>query len=185
MHVNPALVIEFDRLTAPLMVARLDLPRTIQRLEEAANTAVRSLLGWSLAITVNLADVTLTSMGPRVTAADIRASLRIPLTAFLTAGPAGSVVFYAAAPHAFIRLAANFTPTVGPAECVLHIDQDLNPDLTTGLTGVRQMATINRAIDTMINQGETPEHARQHLQAMARLANTTLHQSAELMLSNY
>jgi len=155
MYVKPLLVTEFKLLTEPLMMSSLDLPRSVQRLEDTAISAVRSLLGWSLSLSVDGANVTLTSMQPRVVPADVRASLRIPFSAFLTVGLDGGLVFYGGAPHAFFRLADSFIPAFGPSPC--RIDEDLNPSLTLGLSGVRKMKTINRAAGVLISHGGNPD----------------------------
>jgi len=137
MHDNPALVAQFDQLTAPLTLSGLQLTVSVQRLQEIATLAVRSLLGWSLAVSVEGRAITLTSLTPWVDADDVRASLRVPLGAFLGEKIEGGLVFYATAPHAFSRLALDLVATFGPARCRLRRDQDLNPDLIRGLTGVR------------------------------------------------
>ncbi len=129
MYANALLVADFDKLTAPLMMSGLGLTDSMQALEKKARSAVPSMLGWSLTVKVDGAGVTMTSIHPSVTAADVRASLRVPLSAFLTADLDGGMVFYASEPHAFFRLAVEFVPALGPAICLLRTDQDLNPDL--------------------------------------------------------
>ena len=108
MYINSALMSEFDRVTAPVRLCGVDLPDVVQRLDAAATRAVPSLLGWSLTVRVDGANVTLTSVDPSMRRAVVRASFRIPLTAFLTAGCDGGMVFYASAPYAFSRLNQEF-----------------------------------------------------------------------------
>ena len=183
MYASARQVAEFDHLTAPLMMSGSDLPQSIQRLEATARQAVSSLLGWSLTMKVSGANVTLTSIDPSATAADVRASLRVPLSAFLTAGLDGGLVFYAAGPHAFHHYAADFVPVLGPAVCLLRTDQDLNPNLAAGLRGAREMAVINQAIALLITGGDTADTARDRLQATAQSAHLTLRQSAQILLA--
>jgi hypothetical protein len=183
MYANSAFITEFDRITAPVRISGLDLIDAVHRLDVAAAHAVRSLLGWSLTVRVDGANVTLTSIQPWTSAADVRASFRVPLSAFLTAGRDGSMVFYAAAPHAFSRLTEEFLPAVSTGKRRIGIDQDLNPELVSGLSGVRQMSTIDRAISFLLTGGETLEVARLQLQALARSTQTTVHQAAQAMLS--
>ncbi len=183
MYASARQVAEFDQLTAPLMMSGSDLPHSIQRLEATARQAVSSLLGWSLTMKVSGANVTLTSIDPSATAADVRASLRVPLSAFLTAGLDGGLVFYAAEPHAFHHYAADFVPVLGPAVCLLRTDQDLNPNLAAGLRGAREMAVINQAIALLITGGDTADTARDRLQATAQSAHLTLRQSAQILLA--
>ena len=186
MYANTLQVAEFDRLTAPLMMAGSDLTRSLTLLEKTVRLAVPSLLGWSLTVTVEGAgDVTMNSINPLAGAADVRASLRVPLSAFMTAGLAGCMVFYAEAAHAFFRVASDFVPVLGPAICMLRTDQDLNPDLSSNLSGVRELSTITRAIELLVAGGKSNDLARDHLQADARLAEITLDQSAWELLTNH
>ena len=185
MDANALLVAEFDQLTAPLMCSGLGLTAAMQSLEGIARAAVPSLLGWSLTVKVDGARVTLTSIGPSTTADDVRASLRIPLSAFLTADLDGGMVFYASKPHAFSRLAVEFVPALGPATCLLRTDQDLNPDLTSVLNGAREMSTINRAMSVLVAGGDTTESARGRLQAAAHATHRTVHQTAGDLLARH
>ena len=185
MYANTLLVATFDRLTAPLMMAGSDLTRSLTLLEKTVRLAVPSLLGWSLTVRVQGGDVTMNSINPLASADDVRSSLRVPLSAFMTAGLTGCMVFYAEAAHAFFRVASDFVPVLGPAICLLRTDQDLNPNLSSNLSGVREMSTITRAIDVLISAGSTPEMARDHLQASARSRHVTLDQSAGEFLSQH
>jgi len=56
--------------------------------------------------------------------------------------------------------------------------------LIPGLSGVRQMTTINWAISSLISGGETLEAARAHLQAIAGSTHTTVNQAAHVMFSS-
>lgn len=185
MYASPALVAEYDRLTQALTDVGLDLPASIQRLDTAATLAVPSLLGWNLTMFVNGSPVTLTSVQPWAQAADIRASLRMPISILVTNQTYGGLVFYAAAPHAFTRLAVNLICGVGPARRHLRVDQDLNPDLTPGLSGLRNLTSINHAIRALIEDGETPQAARHHLHSNATSANISLTETAERLLTQH
>jgi hypothetical protein len=185
MYANTLLVANFDRLTAPLMMAGSDLTRSLTVLEKTVRLAVPSLLGWSLTVKVDGRNVTLTSISPWAKADDIRASLRVPLSAFMTAGLEGDMTFYAEAAHAFFRVASDFVPVLGPAICLLRTDQDLNPNLSSNLSGVREMSRITRAIGVLVAAGNTLEAARDRLQASARSAQLTLDQSAGVFLTQH
>ena len=182
MYASARQVAEFDQLTAPLMMSGSDLPHSVQRLEETADwPSLRCWAGVSR-VRVSAPNVTLTSIDPSATAADVR-SLRVPLSAFLTGGLDGGMVFYAAEPHAFHHYAGDFVPVLGPAICLLRTDQDLNPNLAAGLRGVREMAVINQAIAVLITGGDTADTARDWLQATAHSAHLTLRQSAQNLLA--
>lgn len=182
MYATARTVAEFDQLTAALMMSGSDLPGALRRLEETARCAVPSLLGWSLTARVDGGNVTMTSIPASAAATDVRASLAVPLSAFLTGGLEGGMVFYATEPHAFSRWARAFVPVLGPAVCRLRADQDLNPNLSGCVSGARGMAIINRAIGVLVTGGDSADTARDRLQATARAAHLTLHQSALALL---
>jgi len=183
MYANASLIDRFDELVAPLATCGVDLPTSIERLEDSIRSSVGSLLGWSLSVRVDGALVTMTSMPSGSAAADVRASLRIPLSAFSTGGLDGGIVFCASQPHAFRRFAANFVPLLGPIRCLLRTDQDLNPSFTGGLSGAHLMATINRAIGVLVSRGDTADSARVRLQDSARAGHQTMTQSARVLLA--
>jgi len=137
MYASDVAIASFEELTAPLISSGLGLTAALRGLETVVATAVSSLLGWSLTIKVDGACMTLTSVGPSARSVDVRASLRVPLSAFVPGGLTGGIVFYASAPYAFCRLTRDFVPTLGPALCRLRLDQDLNPDLASVVSGVR------------------------------------------------
>jgi hypothetical protein len=182
MYANDVAVASFEELTAPLFPSGPGLTAGLRGLEALVRTAVTSLLGWSLTIKVDGGCVTLTSVNPATTSGDVRASLEVPLSAFVSADLSGGMVFYASAPYAFSRLRRDFVPTFGPALCRLRLDQDLNPDLASVVSGVREMSTISRLISVLVAGGDTPGDARDRLQAAAVTAKRTLHQTATELL---
>ncbi|HSU37426.1 MAG TPA: hypothetical protein VLJ88_17355 [Propionibacteriaceae bacterium] len=152
MYINSTLVSEFDRATASVRPGDLDLPAVVQRLDAAATHAVPSLLGWRLTVRVDGANVTLTSVQPSMRNAVVRASFRIPLTALDPAALDGRMVFYASAPYAFSRLNREFLPAICTGRRQAGMDQDLNPDLGCGLSGVRPTSTRNRSTQARVHQ---------------------------------
>ena len=182
MNASDVTISDFEELTAPLVSSGPGLTAALHGLEALVRTAVSSLLGWSLTLKVDGACVTLTSVNPSTTSDDVRASLRVPLSAFVSIGLSGGMVFYASAPYAFSRLRRDFVPTLGPALCLLRLDQDLNPDLASVVSGVREMSTISRLISVLVAGGDTPGDARDRLQAAAVAAKRTLHQTATELL---
>ena len=152
MYINSTLMSEFDRVTAPMRPSGVDLPAVVQRLDAAATSAVPSLLGWRLTVRIDGANVTLTSVQPSMRSAVVRASFRIPLTAFVAAAPEGRMTFYATAPYAFSRLNSEFLPAICTGRRQAGIDQDLNPDLMCGLSGVRPTSTLDRSTRTTVHQ---------------------------------
>ena len=141
MYASDVAIASFEELTAPLLSSGLGLTAALRTLETVVTAAVPSLLGWSLTIGVNGAGVTLMSVSPSATSVDVRASLSVPVSAFVSVGLSGGMVFYASAPYAFSRLTRDNVSTLGPALCLLRLDQDLNPDLASVVSGVRRRST--------------------------------------------
>jgi hypothetical protein len=152
--------------------------------------AVPSYLGMQLTILQNGYPVTLTRITRRGTATT---SLRIPLTVFGPRfDPDSGVILYAATAGAFVDLAADLSyalhvPTSidrstdpGSSECddqrhsqvdgnrriTLDADVPLNPPVS-GVSGLSELSTINRAIGVLIGQGHHPDHAGHTLRRRA------------------
>jgi hypothetical protein len=132
--------------------------------------------------------VSLTAFIPLPDKDSITTSLRVGFAA-LSRGLDGesSVVFYAATPGAFVDLAADFgyalrtpvmttgtLPSVGDTtdgyghhgtagrdgRPIIVLDVDLPPPTTmSGLVGLDQLTTINRAVGMLIDQGHHPNQA--------------------------
>src|SRR6476646_10560680 len=71
MHLNPVLVDDLDDLTAPLDLDDADVSGVIQLLEDAAELAVPSLLGWKLNFTIQGQPLSVTSIHPLVDTGDV------------------------------------------------------------------------------------------------------------------
>ena len=116
-------------------------------------------------------------------------SLRIALPFILPgAHPDSSIVFYAATPGTFVDLAADLSHAAGVSRnghapnrdgSRPPIDVDADPlprTRVSGLAGITELATINRAIGFLIGQGHTPGDARDRLHrgaASARIDTPT------------
>jgi hypothetical protein len=152
--------------------------------------AVPSYLGMQLTILQNGYPVTLTRITRRGTATT---SLRIPLTVFgPRSDPDSRVTLYAATAGAFVDLAADLSyalhvPTStdrstdagssegddqrhgqvdGNRRITLDADVPLNPPVS-GVSGLSELSTINRAIGVLIGQGHHPDHAGHTLRRRA------------------
>lgn len=125
----------------------------------------------------------------------ITTSLRLPLVVLGAASHRESrVIFYAATPGAFVDLAADLghalqTPvtTHDPGGRDGHgsilLDGDLPPrSLASGLTGLDEASSINRAIGILIDQGHPPEEAEGVLRRHAAAAGVEPHVYAARML---
>jgi hypothetical protein len=149
----------------------------------AIETAVPSYVGLQMMIGQNGHPVTLTRIAPHRTATT---SLRLPLTVL---GPArfdaeSRVTLYAATAGAFVDLAADLSYALHLPTCTARstdvgssdaddqqrsrvgtdrriiLDADLLPSpLASGVSGLSELSTINRAIGVLIGHGQHPDHA--------------------------
>ncbi len=189
-----------DALGAPLV-----------SLVEGLQAAVASYRGLHMTIVDNGDPVSLTAFIPLHGHDSINTSLRVGFSA-LGPGFNGEsyVIFYAATPGAFVDLAADFgyalgTPTVtfspsardgdstssdrdqGPARRDRHqlivLDADLPaPSATSGLIGLDELSTINRAVGILIEQGHHPNQAHAALRHQAAEAGVESHIYAARLL---
>lgn len=173
------------------------------------SAAISSYRGLHLTIVENGHHVNLTAFGDQRDAESITTSLRIPLPA-LGSGfdPQSRIVFYAATSGAFVDLAADLgyalrTPTIAatlsatirqrPADSTddgqedgqrpILLDADLPPPtLTSGLTGLHELSTINQAVGTLIEQGHQPDQVHATLRRHAAAAGLEPHSYAARLL---
>jgi hypothetical protein len=147
--------------------------------------AVSSYCGLQLTITQNGFPVVLTAFAKRKDI--VAASLRLPLSLLDPAFEADSrVVFYARTPGAFVDLAADLTYALRDGYTMdgassdnhggdglrqidghrssIQLDGDLPPpNRVSGLSGLADLSTINRAIGVMIARGHHPDEAHEAL----------------------
>jgi hypothetical protein len=154
------------------------LDASLAALTADIEAAVPSYLGVQLTIRQNGHPVTLTRIAPHRTATT---SLRIPLTVLgRRFDPDSRVTFYAAAAGAFVDLAADLSyalhvPTStdrstdgsdgedrrhGPVDGDrgITLDADVPPSaLVSGVSGLSELSTINRAIGVLIDHSHHPD----------------------------
>ena len=128
-------------------------------------------------------------------------SLRLPLRLVSMLRSGGSrIVFYAARPGALVDLAADLghvlgVPTTTSARggetaaldrgdtAEVRLDGDLPPvSLASGIAGLEELSTINRAIGVLIGRGHELEGAREILRRGAAASGTDTHQYASRLL---
>jgi hypothetical protein len=148
----------------------------------AIETAVPSYVGLQMMIGQDGHPVTLTRIAPHHTA---KTSLRLPLRIL---GPRfddeSRVTLYAATAGAFVDLAADLSYALHLPTCTARstdvgssdaddqqrsrvgtdrriiLDADLLPSpLASGVSGLSELSTINRAIGVLIGHGQHPDHA--------------------------
>lgn len=160
-----------------------ELAHLVASIRDDAALAVSSLLGVSVTLTLDGHDVTLNSMAENVESRQVASSLQLTLAA-ISSRLGGRVVLYAAAPGAFVELSDELRHSLalGDGEC--RLDENLTPNMTSGLTGARELSSINQAIGFLIHQGRTPENARADLRAAAAAEQCELHLIAQRILDN-
>lgn len=128
--------------------------------------------------------VTLTSVDCHVRSGDIATSLALPLSWTGPDETRSSIVFYAGIPGALVDLSADLAFALGlPLDC-LRLDEHLRPDLLkSGIVGLAEMSTVNRAIGTLIGRGYTPQAAQAELGRRAAETGQTVHSMATTLLS--
>ena len=200
LQLSSSIGLDDDALGAPLV-----------SLVKGLRAAVSSYRGLHLTIVDNGHPVSLTEFVPLQDGESIRTSLRVGFAA-LGQGFAGesSVVFYAATPGAFVDMAADFcyaldTPTITPNGSAksadssdsagrhgldyrdghrpIVLDADLPPPTTrSGLVGLDELSTVERAVGIVIDHGHHPDHAHATLGRDAAAAGVEPHIYAARLL---
>lgn len=89
-------------------------------------------------------------------------------------------MLYAAAPGAFVDLAADMSYALGLAPALLPLDDDTAaPVQSSGITGLHAQAIVNQALGVLIGRGHTPETADEELKRLAARDGGNLHTAAE------
>ena len=164
-------------------------------------TTIESYCGLHVRVADHEWPVTITAFAQD--AAPPATSLRLPLSLVSRLQAGGSwIVFYAARPGALVDLAADLshvlgvpaiTSTSAPADgtdgpesdavAAVALDGDLPPVSTSsGIAGLEELSTVNRALGVLIGRGHPLEDAREILRRGASAAGTDLHQFAGRLL---
>jgi hypothetical protein len=149
MSINPLLTADFSDRPAPFGIGGTELARLVQLLENAADLAVASFLGWRLDVTLGGRQERLTSVEPGVVPGDILASLQVPLAKVLSSVGGGSLTLYAAQPDAFTALVVDVAAALHLPVGQFAIDQDLTPDL--GVPGPGEPFSIGQPVSLEVH----------------------------------
>ena len=181
------------------------LDASIAAFTAAIEAVVPSYLGLQMTIGQNGHPVTLTRIAPHRTATT---SVRLPLTVLGPRFDAESrVTLYAATAGAFVDLAADLSYALHLPTCTdrstnacisdgndqrygqvgndrrITLDADLPPSpLASGVSGLSEPSTINRAIGVLIGHGEHPDHAADTLRRDASRDGLELYSYAARLL---
>jgi hypothetical protein len=158
------------------------LERRLESFADDLNQAVSSYLGLTVTIAVDGHEI---SFSLTETAGHAETSLRIPLPAIAGSEPGSTLVLYAATPGAFVDLSADLAWALGVNQADLLLDANLAVPMTSDVvSGLREHATINRAIGVLIEDGHTAELARAELRRRAARDGVTLTASAQRVLDD-
>lgn len=153
----------------------------LDSLIEDLHRAVGSYLGLTVTIALDGHQISFTQ---RLRSGQATTSLRIPLED--VAGQGGSaLVVYAATPGAFVDLAADmaWALKLDPANLDLDLDEHrVMPATSSSVIGLREHASINRAIGALVEHGHTPESAGTELRRSAEFDHGDVPAAAQRIL---
>lgn len=171
----------------PLTVDLASLQEQLDGFGVVVKLAVASYLDMTVTVAVDGHQVRFTAPERATTTGPaVGASLLIPLSLVSLAEPGSTLVLHAAAPGAFLDLAADLSYALGLDPHALMLDAHLAPPNGSGegVSSLAEYCTINRAIGVLIERGHTRESAREGLAQYASLDGGELHTAAEQVLRN-
>lgn len=163
MDFTTVLVMHLHELGGEIGIADAALGAPLTAVTVALETAVPSYVGMQLTVVERGHPVTLTAISTDRTT---RTSLRLPLRVLGPRfDPESRVVLYAGTPGAFVDLAADLRYALHQQDCEPRIilDADGPPSSVSGVSGLYELSTINRAIGVLIGRGHHPDHAGETL----------------------
>ncbi|MCV7178948.1 hypothetical protein [Mycolicibacterium sphagni] len=184
MTTTAAMAASLKILTAALDDPSADIAHSVQQLALETAGAIPTYLGLSVLVPQTDSPLTITSLALGASDRDIRTSLRVLLP---TTGTGGghpvAVILYAAAPGAFVDLAADLAWLTGRPTTDFALDQHLT--ITPEPDAVRQLqavSDINQAIGVLIGRGYTPQQAEWQLDSQGDKSRTDRHSAARRIL---
>jgi hypothetical protein len=183
---------QLGRLLADVGAPSVDLSRSLDALLTSLNTAIPSFSGLIVNVRRHGHPVTLTAFDPPDgrTAAT---SLRWAAPQLGTDGET-SLTLYAGRAGAFVDLAADLGYVLRGrphltdgrrSEDLIRLDRDLPPpSLSSGVTGLEELATINRATGVLIERGAHPQQAMHELARHAAAAGLDHYTYARTLLGH-
>jgi hypothetical protein len=163
-----------------------DIAHSLHRLTLDAAAAVPSYLGLSVVVSHSDCPLIITTLADGAVAGDIRTSLHVLLPGSSDGHDPAPVAFilYAAAPGAFVDLAADLLwLTVRPLTEVT-LDEHLTVPAGPDAAQLQAQSDINQAIGVLIGRGYTPQQAHWQIDTQAANNRTDRHTAARLLLDN-
>lgn len=156
------------------------LEPVLERLVADLRRAIGSYLGLTMTIAVEGHEISFTQSERAEPAGT---SLQIPLAPVAGSEPGSALVLYAAVPGAFVDLAADMAWILALEPATLVLDAHLGvPVSSEAVIGLREHATINRALGALIEQGFAPDAARAELRRRADLDDGDVPAAAQRIL---
>jgi hypothetical protein len=186
MTLTAAMAAALASLTEALDDPNIDIAHDIRLLSLDAAAAVPSFLGLSMVVPESDPPLVFTMLIDGAVAVDISTSLSLRWQGRRTVprSPTVAIVLYAAAPGAFVDLAADVVwLTALPARDVV-LDEHLGLPARPGFDGSLTAASaIDQAIGVLVGRGYTHQQAGWQLDVQAAHHRTDRHSAAGLILS--
>lgn len=189
MDLSRSLRAQLDRLVTDLDADGVGLvPRELEELVTSLSTTIDSFSGLTLTVVHDGQPVTVTALGPPEDEPP-RTSLRWTPDPQPGAAPA-ELILYAGTPGAFVDLAADLSyvrsrrtgATVTPD---VRLDLDLPPPSpVSDLTGLDELALLNRACGVLMERGADPDDAMAELVRQAETSGLDRYGYARLVLES-
>ncbi|WP_102810019.1 hypothetical protein [Mycobacterium sp. ENV421] len=170
-------------LSAALDDPSADITHSVQQLALETAGTIPTYLGLSVLVPQDGPPLTITSLAVAAGDGDIRTSLRVllPLTGTSDGQPV-AVILYAAAPGAFVDLAADLAWLTGRPTTDFALDRHLTITPGDAVGQLQAVSDINQAIGVLIGRGYTPEQADWQLDTQAAKSRTDRHSAARRIL---
>jgi hypothetical protein len=179
VDISTALAADLALLTQALDQPDIDLKTQVQTLAADVASAVSSYLGLRMNIAASGHVISFALAADTPLDDQVAASLLIPLDALIDIAQGSALVLYAAAPGAFVDLAADLAYALDLDPARLVLDEHLDTERAgANLTGLDRYSAINQAIGILIERGHTPGTALTELQRLASLDGNNLHHAA-------
>jgi hypothetical protein len=180
VNLSAALAADLGLLSAAIQTTDGGMEPVLQSLATELHAAVASYVGLTITIAAEGHRISFTTSEPGALA---KTSLSIPLTALAASDAGSSLVLYATTPGAFVDLAADLAWVLEVTPSALVLDQHVvMPAPSDGVAGLRELATINRAIGALIELGRTPDSARAEIRRHADLDSGDMPAAAQRIL---
>lgn len=164
MAISPTLAAHLAALTASIDEPELDFGRQLDLFTAEVRAVVPSYRGMRLTVNVHGQPITLTHRDSD-SANGIHTSVLVPLTDTASSAEQTTLILWAAAPGAFVDLAADISHLLGVPLAALELDAHRASSTigVSGIDGIDDLAVVNQAIGVLIARGATPECAAAEL----------------------